>query len=45
MFSTTRDGETHAIRGIDTRDILLGYIGASSALSTVLAIAIGTGAI
>ncbi|MCU4744304.1 hypothetical protein [Natronoglomus mannanivorans] len=45
MFSPTTDDETHAIRGIDTRDILLGYIGAASALATILAIAIGTGAI
>ncbi|WP_276254790.1 hypothetical protein [Halomontanus rarus] len=45
MFSTNTDGETYALRGIDTRDIVLGYIGAASALSSILAIAVMAGVV
>ncbi|WP_276252978.1 hypothetical protein [Halomontanus rarus] len=44
MFSALTDGET-VVGGIETKEIMLAYVGAASALASLLALAIATGAI
>lgn len=45
MFSALSDGETVGLAGIELRDILLGYVGAASAIASLLAVAIGAGVV